>query len=505
MTGTMDDVGGMAGGEAVAGVATEPAGMLKRVAGKSATYLGGDVLIRGAAFLLIPVYTHYLSPSDYGLVASVQVFVGVVGLLYGMGLEASVTRMDILYSDDEGRRRTFLCTVLVLLFVVGIALSAILYAAGGWLSSSLFEGVPFHPYLELGIGWAFLATLPAVVPTTVYLARHQANRYVGFQALGFALTALPSVYLVVVASRGALGLLQGQVLGSALLCVIGLTITLRMARPRVSVAEARSALGYGLPLIPHEGANWVLAMSDRLIIMHYVGLSAVGIYSIGYKLGEIAAVMFGAVNRAWVPFFYDTADHASVDAPHAFARLSTVYAVFLATVVLALSAFATPIVGIIAPPSFAAAATVVPWIALASGFRGAYYLVVTPLFHRMKTWVIPVLSAIAAAVNIGVNLVVIPRYGLMGAAYSTALAYGLLAGLALVVAQRTYPIPYEWARVGLVFGSAAAVYALVQLTGSGWAAGMVRAALLAAFAGGWVLVLRRRLAPVRRREEAAIA
>lgn len=505
MTGALGDPGGITRGVAGPDAPSEPVGMLRRVAAKSATYLGGDVLVRGAAFLLIPVYTHYLSPADYGLVASLQVFVGVVGLLYGMGLEASVTRMDVLYADDAERRRIFLGTVLALLFVVGIVLSAVLYASGGWLESTLFEGVPFHPYLALGIAWAFFATVPAVVPTTVYLARHQANRYVGFQALGFALTTLPSVYLVVVASRGALGLVQGQVLGAAVLCVIGVTITLRMARPRASLAEARSALGYGLPLIPHEGANWVLAMSDRLILMHYVGLAAVGVYAIGYKMGEIAAVLFGAVNRAWVPFFYNTADRGEIDAPRAFAQLSTVYAIFLATVVLSLASFAEPIVGVIAPPSFAAAAGVIPWIALASGFRGAYYLVVTPVFYGMKTWVIPVLSAVAASVNIAVNLVVIPRYGLMGAAYSTALAYGLLAGLALVAAQRAYPIPYEWARVGLVFGSGAGVYVLGRLAGTGWVAGLVRAVLVVAFAGGWVLVLRRSLAPLSRREEAAIA
>jgi len=120
-------------------------------------------------------------------------------------------------------------------------------------------------------------------------------------------------------------------------------------------------------------------------------------------------------------------------------------------------------VNIVAPPSYASAAGVVPLLVLAYGLQGVYYLMVTGMGVTKRTVPMAWIAAAGAVVNVGVNLVLIPAFGMKGAAASTVLAYCVLVGGSWWASQRVYPIAYDWPRMAQVTGIAVAVVAAVAI------------------------------------------
>ena len=152
------------------------------------------------------------------------------------------------------------------------------------------------------------------------------------------------------------------------------------------------------------------------------------------------------------------------------ARLTT-YA-FLAMVLLAtgLSATADDLVRLMTTADYHSAARVVPWVAVGTVLQGVYQLTSVGLAITKKTRYYPLATGLTLAGNLGANLLLIPRFGIMGAAYTHVLTYGILAAAGMTVSQRQYPMRYEWVRALKVAAAGAVSYELaanVPLGGSG--------------------------------------
>jgi O-antigen/teichoic acid export membrane protein len=185
-------------------------------------------------------------------------------------------------------------------------------------------------------------------------------------------------------------------------------------------------------------------VSDRWFMERYGLLEELGIYTVAYQLGLLVYYFLGAVNKAYVPFFFKTAEEDK-NAKVVFEDIIKYYSVLILSIGLGLSIFSREIITLmVTNKAYYGAIGVIPIIALAYTVDGYYYMSVNGIFYSKKTQVLALTTGITAVTDIILNAILIPRFGMYGAAIATTAAYTVLFILTYIVSQRYYYIKWHW-------------------------------------------------------------
>jgi O-antigen/teichoic acid export membrane protein len=419
-----------------------------------AIYGVGDVAIQIVSFLLIPVYVRYLSPADYGVLGLLGGVEAAAKLFFRWGLDGSFMRFWYDCEDDGARQRLSSTLFFFLLGVNGVLLVGSVVASS-WLSSWL--GLPGYTLaLQLvllntfAIGFTF-------IPFHVLRMQQRARE---FSVLAFARSAgtlVLRLVLVVGFGYGVMGVVIADLVVTAVLLVVMVRWFAPLIRPVFSVDVLRDSLRFGLPRVPHGFAQQVIAVGDKFILTFFVPLAQIGVYAMGVSVGLIQKVFLAAFEYAWAPFYYATVREPGAE--RIFSTVTTYGVALLALMTAGLSAIAADLLEVVTHGQYTQAAGVVAWTSLGVFFQGVYLMTSIGLNITRRTEYYPVATAISAAVNIGLNVALIPVFGIMGAAYANGLAYAVQAALAYHFSQRFYPIRYEAGRLARVVAAAALAYA----------------------------------------------
>jgi O-antigen/teichoic acid export membrane protein len=263
----------------------------------------------------------------------------------------------------------------------------------------------------------------------------------------------------------------GLVLADALVTTVFTMVLVRwfvpLIRPTFSATILRDALRFGLPRVPHSLASQVIGLADRYFLNALGSLSQVGLYSIGASFGLALKLFLSAFEAAWTPFFLGAMREP--DARTVYKIAATYVLGVLVLLVAGLGVVAADLVRIFTTEEFHRAAEVTPWIAVGVLFQGVYLVGSIGLVITKRTAFYPVATGTAALASIVANLLLIPRFGYLGAAWANALSYATLAGLTVTFSQRVYPIDYEWSRLARIAGAGALAFAAgTSLPGESW-------------------------------------
>lgn len=445
---------------------------------QSAIYGLGIFLNQGITFFLIPIYTHYLSTEQYGISASVTSAVGVLTILLTLSIETALARFYYDF-DSEEQRRSYFGVAWLFLTVFGLALTVLVSLLGKGIFGLILPDVPFVPYGLLAV-WGTFVGGASIIPTVLFRVREQPRRFVAFTVSQFLFRILLNIVFVVFLRQGVKGIFIATLIANAVYAIPLTRITFRSVSLSVNWKHLRASLAFSLPFVPHRLGTWVLNVSDRIVLANFVTLADVGLYNLGYRFGTILAAVFDAVNLAFTPFFFKTAREP--DGPEALARLVTYFATGVAFLTLATVLLSRAVILLMAAPAFWSAARVVPPVALAYGVNGLYLALVAGPSYVKKTARIPLYTGIAAAINIGANLIFVPRYGIMAAAWSTFAAFLLRTILIGIDSQRVFPLPYEYKRLALSLGLAAVLSAACLFNAANvWADVAIKGSILLAY------------------------
>ena len=424
---------------------------LRILAKHSALYTLGNIAPKFGAFLLLPIYVRFLSQADYGAVALMTSLAGILAIVYHLGVDGALMR---LHFDTEGRARARLyITVAAFTLVASTILTGFAALTLGPAFESLFAGTPFVPLGVLALLLAFAGSLH-FIPSVLFRASGQAGRFLAINVGSFALSSVMSLILVVIFDLGAAGVLLGQLISNVTIMAVSIVIVSRLGRLEFDPAALRASLGLGLPLLPHALSAWALRLADRWLIALFIGLpvlearSQIGVYAVGYQLGFIVTVVVSSFNAAWSPYFFRIADRPQ--APRFYADMTNVVLAGVLVLAVTASSLAPEIVALVARPGYEAAADVLPVIAFACVIQGAYTMFVTVVFFVKRTGPLAFITFASAALNIVLNVVLIPRMGIMGAAWATVGAYGFFASATYLYARRLYPINLAWVRLTIL-------------------------------------------------------
>ncbi len=427
----------------------------------ASTYVFGSFIQRAAEFLLIPLWTRFLSPVDYGITGTMNAYAGVLTIVLLLSLNSAVLRHYFSYASEPQNQKKYVTSVLAFQLAFGFTLFLVLDLTGKWWWAALGgESIPFTPYVQLMLWIAYFRTW-IQIPLSLYQASQKPKRFLLIQYLNFGVTFLITMALVVGYRMGAYGQMLASLTAAAVVGGVTILMVLRSYfTPHLSRAYMRDALLFALPLVPHNLAVWALNASDRIVLQHYVSLSDLGLYTLGYNLGMVMAVLVMAINQAWMPYYYKIMD-TDPNPEQRIIRVVSVYIGLIGGICLTGAVFAGEIVHLLLPASYFGGIPYVAPVLLGYLFLGLYYFGSLPIFYAKKTTYIPLLTGSAAILNIVLNILLVPIYGAISSAWVTAFTYAFLLLPTYLISRRFQAIGYPLPRY---LAALAAILALILLS-----------------------------------------
>jgi len=450
---------------------------IKELGKHSIIYGSGRMLSRLLGVFLLPIYTRYLTPADYGILSLLLVTGSIAGIITKLGLGSALFREVIYQESDES---TVESTALYFLIVEAAVLFGVLIALSTQVSRLIF-GTPEHARL---LSLVFLTGLLDVFGIVVMARLRIRKQSVGYSALSlarFVIAAFLNIYFIVVLERGVEGLILAALILEVIFAVIYMIILFKDLRLTVSLPILQRMLSYGVPLVPFGLAKVVMVSSDRYFLQYFCSTSEVGLYSLGYSIGMLINLMVQSVQLAWPAHMFSVAKKQ--DAERQLSKMLTYYLFILGFVGLGLSVLAREVLVIMTTPKFYGAHVVVPLVAVSYILYGVMYMTNSALETQSKTrYMVPIIF-ICAAINLALNYLMIPRYGMMGAAWATVISYIVLVVITVIVNLRFWYIPYEYSRIAKLVFAWIVIYGSSLLVQSSniWLSVCLKLILLAAY------------------------
>ena len=413
--------------------------MLRDFARDTALYGAATLLVRGISLLLLPFYTRVLSPTDYGVVDLATVFMSLVLLTVALEVSQGVARL-FPDADDHAER-------------VGYASTALWFSIGAY---ALFVAIalPLAPELSRIVfdsrdraDVATVMVLSAAANGVFLLLLHQLRwslKPVGFTAgsLTYALTSIgATVALVLAADLGVTGVLLGQLVGAIGGALVSLAFSRELYRLTFDRRKLAEMLRFSLPLVPSSIGVFVTLYIDRVAIKELMTVADVGIFGIGYRVASVVTLLVIGVQLAVTPLIYSR--YREPGAPMAIAQIFRAFVGMSVVVAVALSIFASEILRLVTTPEFYAGAVVVPLLGPAL-LISAMYVFAPGLGIAKRSGLQALIMIAGAALNTVLNFVLIPPWGIIGAAAGTLVSAVVVLAIYMMVSQRLYPVPHTW-------------------------------------------------------------
>jgi len=395
-----------------------------------------NILIAFSSFLLLPILTKTLPVEEYGSWSLVIATISLVPMLAGLSLRTALLRFLAAEKEKLEIQEVFYSLLFVVLVTSSIA-SGLFLVFARLIAASFFENdLTTALMLPLSIFFACVN----IFLIDYFRAFQQARRY-------SVLTLLQAyVNVALIAFFVLLGYgIQGAVLGLLLQQLFVFFVCIYLIFTQIGIAipkfvHIKEHIAFSLPLVPGDLSTWITSSSDRYLVGVFLGVAAVGYYSPGYSLGTTISLISSALVVMLPSILAKHYDADNIGDVRTIMKYSLKYYAGIAIPsTFALSVLSKPLLTILTTPQIAANGYLVtPFVAFGALLLGAYQLFVQVVTLKKRTAAIGSVWIVCAALNFGANLVLIPLFGIVGAALTTLLAFLLAFVLTTVYSLRQF-------------------------------------------------------------------
>ncbi len=427
------------------------------------TFAIAQILTKASGFLLIPIYTRFLTTTDYGIIGYLQVIMQVLSTILMFGFYGAQTRFYYDYKYKPEEMGSFLYSINIYLLVVLFLVCSFFTFYGENVFGPFIDkkSIPFNPYWILILWIVFFQIFNQIV-ISYYLCRKNFKRCATLQYVNFLITTTCIIYFIVVLREGALGQIKGLLIGNFLFFTLFYWDYAKNFRLKFSFNKLKYALSFGLPVVFHLLASVSLNFIDRVILERYVSLADLGIYTLGYQVGMVMSVLVNSFNQAWAPNYYDLMKDKNLNHSWHVKRVFYIWLGVIGTICLIGSMWSKELLLFLTPAKFHKSAQIVPIIIFSYVINGLYFFAVNPILFFKKTKFLPFTTGTAAILNIMLNFLLIPKYGIMGAAYATVISFMFMAVSVYLISLRLFNPGYNILKVGIVLSCLVISYELLK-------------------------------------------
>lgn len=391
--------------------------------------------VQAVNFLLLPLFTHFLSPADFGILSILTTITAVISPLVMFSAEGAIS---VEYYKNVFNNFNVYITSCICISILSVSiLTSLLLASGSFLS--LFFNVPAFWLIIL----PFFSLLEGI--KSIHLLIYRINRKAFYYALysfgSVLLTIVLSVFLIIRFKYAYTGRLYGQYISTGVFFIFTCVYLTRQKYLSLQISSVmmKDAFKFGAPLVLHALGFVVINLADRFFISHYSGSSALGIYSLAYTIGSIISILALAFNNAWTPLLFGLLKEDTVSSRLKIVRVTYVFLIFLFLSTLILIFLTGFLFNLFIDRRFYGGAQIVPYIAMSSFFFGCYLAFTNLLFYLKKSTIFTITAVINIIFNLLLNYLLIPQLGIQGAAYATFISFFIFAAFIAFMAIRAFP------------------------------------------------------------------
>jgi O-antigen/teichoic acid export membrane protein len=427
-------------------------------------FLLGNILNRFAGLLLLPVYTRFLSPEEFGVYALIVVVTDLIAGVLGLGIGNALARVYFGYVNEQDRHRV-ISTALIAFCVIGPVFVLLSWPISDEASLWLFGGEAHVTAIRLALVSLIFATL-STVQLDYFRIRKASGTFLWLSVVKSGLMLAFNIAFVIWFGLGVAGIFLGTLVAFASLSLVLLVAILRQTGIGFSWSIMRELLGLGLPIVPAILLDATGKFIERYLLNLYLSTAYVGFYALGARLAQLMGMFVThPFNQIYVVRRFETIGDAAVQG-----QLSKVFLYFMILITsagLGLSLMAPEIVTLIATPAYMPAAQVIPFLALGSCFQAmnvSHWEV--GIVQVRQTAVVPLVSAACLVVGAALSVALIWKIGLVGAAIAAMVTQASRMMLMATISKRLCPDqpPLETAKIVSVIALAIAFYCVSAAT-----------------------------------------
>jgi len=414
-----------------------------RVLKNTTAYLLAGLLPYLTRMITLPLFTRFMEPSEYGILSLVQAFNAMFIVFLGLQLTSSIIVYYFDYKDRD--LKTFCSTIFWSIVIIPTIIIGLVFLVGESFSMLVFPSgnVPFYPYLMLILITAFFSQISGF-GTVILRVQQKGTSILKISVFTTIIQLILSIWLVVGERLGAYGVLLAGLIGGGIQSLVIIFTIRSHIIPVFRGIMFRTALKYSLPIIPHHIGGFLFIYSDKIILEKFVTLSAIGLYGIAVTFANLLRLVVMSANQALQPNFMEMSKNDRKIATSAFKPIITKWAILVSLCFLVLAVFSKEAIMLLTPAKFYSASAYIPILLLAHVFRGMYLFPINSILFLKKTIYVPVITLTAGLLNVILNLIFIPKYGVIAAAWTTLVSSALTFLLAFLISKRYYMLEYEY-------------------------------------------------------------
>ena len=438
---------------------------LRALAKSSFLYAVGSLALRVVGFLMIPVYTRFLTTADYGVIELIDLVVTVAAISFG--LSAMGAALIRIYHDrkDPEWQNSVISSGILGMSAVALAICGIGIAAAPWLSEWALGSREYATLLQATFAALVSSNLVEICLTYLRI-KDRPLHFVLFSIAHLVLTASLNIYFIVYLDYGVWGFVFSKLISSWLGALYLLTTILRETGVKWNGEAVRRMARFGSPIVFASLASFGIHFLDRFVLRHYASLGTVGIYSLAYKFGfMITYLVGGPFHRAWNARLYSHTDEEGWK--QKFADVLRVFAFFLLFAWVGMSTLIDEALVVMAAPAYHPAIVFVPWIALAYASRAIGDFFRTILYINKRSGLAAKIAVSCAILNTGLNFALIPSWGAWGATWATLATWAYFMFVTGRLAQREHHLPVPYRPIVTMLAIAFGLYGASQLATAG--------------------------------------
>lgn len=400
-------------------------------------YFGSNLINGLIPFFFLKILTDYILPAEYGILNLYDLLIFLLIPIAGFNAGSALNRF---YFDKKLDYSKVFYNVIVLTLASILMLFSIAFLFQNFISS----------YFNFNPIWIYYLVIYQLVNKIseylliTYQVREKAIQYGVFRIFKTSMDVIFSLLFLIYFEDKLHGKISGQLLGISIAGFVALFIILKEKLISFSIDRdyINKILHYSVPLIPHAIGAFIINLSDRLIIKHYMGDEQVGLYAVGYQVGMILSMIQNSFNQAWVPWFFKQLNKNDHQIKLKIVKITYLYIIALLLICYLLYLFSPFIFTYFINANYKEAMIFIPYVALGYAFNGMYKMMVNYLFYIKKTKIIGITTILIALFNIGLNFVLIPEIGTIGAAIATTLSFAFQFIIFAIFALKDYKMPW---------------------------------------------------------------
>ena len=402
----------------------------------------GIVLGKAASFLLLPIYTHYLSDTEYGVATTLINFSSVLGLIIMMSLRAAMIRFYNEYKDEE-ERKTFIGSLITTVLVSSVVVVVILTILRDLYAPFVFKKIDFFPLVFASIIAASFEGLFSLYQS-IWQASQNGKAYSINNVIYLVSHVVINSSLIIFFKMGAGGIVWGAAINAALFSIYGIIKLLIKKKIKICLNAPiiKRSIKYSLPILPHNLANNISTLMSKLILNHNISYSASGLYTVASQISTIMSLVQSSLNLAFRPWFIeqmDKGEEGKKEIKNSSVLICTIYCF----VSVGIALFSQEIIHIFTSAEYRSSWKLVPILVLALTVAFIYYSHVQTIMYNVKASKFAFVCSITGCMtNILLATVLVRPLDSYGVALAYLFSQIILAAITVVVSRRAEKVDF---------------------------------------------------------------